>query len=709
MNNVDSYVGHALCADLQRACGVSNRIIGTLQHGGVEGYHDNKPPSVKRIVTRENLKELFKVILSCSLVVFDLHSSAIEDVEWVIKELKLASPNHDIVFVLISSVGVWASTKKDYEEVKNEEEEEEAAEEEGGQPKFKEYRPVVLTDKDAHRRIPAAKFEPWKTMETLALSLNPKPKVRTHVVGAGVLYGNAQDTFNELFKGAWLSQGSQRIFERAPGSPGRIWENGQNYIPCVHVRDVARLVREVVGDVKANEYLIAVDKAKLTQRDIVQGIVDNMSDKFTVPTVPADQADPSIVDEMTLDLIFEPSAQMLGPDFAWHCGEGLMANMEVVAQEFCKWRNLRPIKIAFLGPPGSKMEQFASTVSDHYYIPRVHFDYDELLKESLEAGGAFADEIQAELDKLAPEAEEEEGPPKPIPKLPLRMQSKMMRLRLSSNVCRFRGYVLEGYPESYQEAESLFIEPQLDEESGEWRMANGEVAETGEDGEEPPTRVIEKLCPEFMAVMQSSEARCKARLLAEEAEGAKFEEDFLEKMERYAINNLAEDGSPATSDFFLDRANIKPLEVDVDIRSEEEVFQSLRVYLEQKGTFFNYLRSEQEITAELHEAMKAKEQEEDERKRKLLEDRRAKETDQRSRRQGEEKERLKGIAESDQQLLETQSLPLRQYLMMNAVPVLTEGLIEICKVMPEDPVDYLAEYLFAHAHEIDSQILEHES
>jgi hypothetical protein len=154
-------------------------------------------------------------------------------------------------------------------------------------------------------------------------------------------------------------------------------EHGKNYIPCVHVRDVARLVKTLVGDAKASEYLIAVDKAKSTQKDIVQGIVDNMSDKFQVPIVPVSQADPSIVEAMTLDLVFEPSAQMLAPDFAWHCEEGLMKNIEVVAQEFCKWRNLRPIKVAFMGPPGSKMEHFASMISDHYYIPRVQFDYDE--------------------------------------------------------------------------------------------------------------------------------------------------------------------------------------------------------------------------------------------------------------------------------------------------------------------------------------------
>ncbi len=32
--------------------------------------------------------------------------------------------------------------------------------------------------------------------------------------------------------------------------------------------------------------------------------------------------------------------------------------------------------------------------------------------------------------------------------------------------------------------------------------------------------------------------------------------------------------------------------------------------------------------------------------------------------------------------------------MDNLVPLLTDGLIEICRKTPEDPVDYLAEYLF---------------
>ena len=40
-------------------------------------------------------------------------------------------------------------------------------------------------------------------------------------------------------------------------------------------------------------------------------------------------------------------------------------------------------------------------------------------------------------------------------------------------------------------------------------------------------------------------------------------------------------------------------------------------------------------------------------------------------------------------MLETRSMPLRNYLMKHVMPTLTEGLIEACKVKPDDPVDYL--------------------
>jgi len=39
-------------------------------------------------------------------------------------------------------------------------------------------------------------------------------------------------------------------------------------------------------------------------------------------------------------------------------------------------------------------------------------------------------------------------------------------------------------------------------------------------------------------------------------------------------------------------------------------------------------------------------------------------------------------------------LHMRQFLMKQIVPVLTEGMIEVYRVGPTDPVDYLSEYIF---------------
>ena len=41
--------------------------------------------------------------------------------------------------------------------------------------------------------------------------------------------------------------------------------------------------------------------------------------------------------------------------------------------------------------------------------------------------------------------------------------------------------------------------------------------------------------------------------------------------------------------------------------------------------------------------------------------------------------------------------------MDNVVPFLTEGLIDLCKKVPGEPVDYLADFLLKKADEIDHQ------
>ena len=57
-------------------------------------------------------------------------------------------------------------------------------------------------------------------------------------------------------------------------------------------------------------------------------------------------------------------------------------------------------------------------------------------------------------------------------------------------------------------------------------------------------------------------------------------------------------------------------------------------------------------------------------------------------------ERLVSVMAHMKDLEETDELNMRQFLMKYIIPLLTEGMIEVWKGGPLDPVDYLAEYIF---------------
>lgn len=66
------------------------------------------------------------------------------------------------------------------------------------------------------------------------------------------------------------------------------------------------------------------------------------------------------------------------------------------------------------------------------------------------------------------------------------------------------------------------------------------------------------------------------------------------------------------------------------------------------------------------------------------------------------KSRFEQIKEQERDLLDSKSQPIRAYLVDNVVPILKDGLIEVCKNQPDDPVDFLAEFLFRESKNIQT-------
>lgn len=77
----------------------------------------------------------------------------------------------------------------------------------------------------------------------------------------------------------------------------------------------------------------------------------------------------------------------------------------------------------------------------------------------------------------------------------------------------------------------------------------------------------------------------------------------------------------------------------------------------------------------------------------------------RTHREERDAKKLEQIRENERDLLDKRSQPIRQYLMDKVVPHLTEGLINLCKETPDDPTDFLANFLLKRADEIDDEIL----
>lgn len=357
VNNVDGYLAGAIAADLSK---ISTNIIGTRK-----GTCDSAmPPVVRRAIPRDGVRRLLKTIASCDVVVYDLHDADLEELELVLRTLYSSDVQPGMVFVIVSSIGVWAKTQHQFEEVVVEDEEdgdagevaadsrprtesaatsrppdatpahssvaaddsekalamaaageeedddEEGEEEEPEQDEAESFHPpppktvkhlLPLHSEDHIRRIPAPKFQEWKAIETMALGLAQKNRVRPYVVCAGVPYGLGEEPLLGMFQAAWQSKDSLRVIGE-----------GNNRVPLVHARDVARCVRLVLEVQPPLLYHLAVDHGQVTQRELVEAVAGAFkegTDQIEVPSVSVGQAVlAELADVLCLDLQMEPSS-----------------------------------------------------------------------------------------------------------------------------------------------------------------------------------------------------------------------------------------------------------------------------------------------------------------------------------------------------------------------------------------------------------------
>ena len=248
-----------------------------------------------------------------------------------------------------------------------------------------------FTEQDYLKRKASQEYAKIKEVEDKVLNFK-KENVKTYVISAGVLYGLGEAIFNHHFERAWKQNP-----EKLP-----IIGEGKNFVPTIHVKDLARMVKKIFEAPPEQQYIFGIDNTKKpSQKKLIQAISDGIGTGLVESVdIPLEYA-PIHPKQTPLNLnldwkrfvmlnikakpskIFVAETEGAGEadedaepaddgSFQWHCKGGLAANIQLVKEEFCKDRGLKPFKIAVSGKPASGKSYFAAQLAKHYDIPHIH-------------------------------------------------------------------------------------------------------------------------------------------------------------------------------------------------------------------------------------------------------------------------------------------------------------------------------------------------
>ena len=479
------------------------------------------------------------------------------------------------------------------------------------------------------------------------------------------------------------------------------------------------------------------------------------------------------------------------PLFKWHCPNGINSNCKSIRKEFLKYRNLYQNKIYVLGSPYTGKTTISKILSKIFYLPLINetdiINYsNDLINNKIDSTNLNTNEerrnsIENDLIKDINKhyeniknnlAEEEENynkkkkkndPPfnaNDYLKLNTDLINRVFKRRALENDINIYGFILDGYPNNYEDAKDLF-ENNV-QNNNEDIFPNSIVIFNEIDDEFLINRI--KNSKEFPSDLKSPEAQnileTMNKRLNENKENKKEEnfksllnyfEEFNEQNPLNKINIIKIDSNKEIYDL------IKEIQEEIKKNNKNSI-NSITNYFNCNKYDYDYIKEIDEIREE--EERKKKEEEEEKKRKEEDEEmikegkdpkiEREKEENLKKQKEEEEKknkeienfkyanereinEKIKEIfnkndfeneshdnllnileerfeskentiissindpfkeeREKEFKLLEKKSEILRRYLAENVLPILTKGIIEICDNMPQDPVEYLSNFL----------------
>ena len=457
-----------------------------------------------------------------------------------------------------------------------------------------------------------------------------------------------------------------------------------------------------------------------------------------------------------IDVMLKKS-KYLGEDYEWYCKEGIPANCQKLLKEFCSYRYLRPLKIILNCKNEKYRKLFAEKISKFYNIPIINF---ELMIEQLNQNISENEEekyMNEKFYKLKERLDFLESHPDFKNEANELLYDKneilyeCLKYLLKSNAAVNRGYVLEGIPVTKDEINSIYYykkeiktnpedeekppeeEEQEDEEEEkkddekeekkddeenkedeDKKEGDEEEEKKDEDDENKDEENKEEEKKEEEKAPEEGEAdgegkkkkkKKKKKKIKPKKYKTKFEKTLLPESV-ITLSKIDKQTSDVDISFweveqFYQENKIEIMNLvyeDEEKDDPEETFEMMRIYIERNGRPFNYFKlKDEDINMNRINYVENKKNDIDNQLKKREEEKQQKIDEEESLYWKKMEERIETIKKDKSQLEENQKIPTRKFLLVNIMPTLTKGLLEVCKINPIDPIDYLADFLFTNS------------
>ncbi|XP_061741649.1 adenylate kinase 7-like isoform X2 [Nerophis ophidion] len=450
-----------------------------------------------------------------------------------------------------------------------------------------------------------------------------------------------------------------------------VFGDGTNIVPTIHINDLASVIQKIIEVQPKPYYLLAVDCSNNTMEDIVKAIAVALG-PGTIQKKPFEEAfleqDLSLmeIDLMRINLLMEAAHLKELVPIRWLCESGLVENIELVVEEYRQTRGLLPIRICVLGPPAVGKSTVCQQICGHYKLHHIrlrktvaetisHLEHTvrNMNSEAENEESTAATETQELLNSLKDNMEQNGG------MLDDHLLVKVMVDKLMSNPCKNQGYVLDGFPKTYEQAKELLHEFVVCLDASDDFLRDLVI------------NLPEKLVQEH-----------------------KYEQDnFLKNLSKYRESNVEEE----TLLKYLEELDITCFLIDVS--SGETPMDQIR---DRVGRPRNYdsmeVQEEGGVQADSQDEEEEDEDDEEEEDEEELGRKEAEDARKRSERWEKWSKSFEEKRQWEVQQLEVLSVPMKKYLMdTNIMATISQGLIACGAAWPDDPLDFLAEYLMKNS------------